>query len=44
MSTVSVIPTVEQSAALAELVHRGELTHEHRYMIARLLDVVAPPE
>lgn len=35
------IPTVEQSCALARLARRGELTTEHRGLIARLLDEVA---
>ena len=40
MSTVTTIPTLEQSCALAELVRHGELTQEHRYLIARLLDEI----
>ncbi|MGH3568009.1 MAG: hypothetical protein ACRDRH_18655 [Pseudonocardia sp.] len=40
MSTVTTIPTLEQSSALARLMHRGELTDEHRYLIAKLLDEI----
>jgi len=40
MSTVTTIPTLEQSCALAELVRHGEITQEHRYLIARLLDEI----
>jgi len=40
MSTVATIPTVEQSCAFAALVRRGELTVEHRELIANLLDEV----
>lgn len=41
MSTVTTIPTVEQSSAFASLVRWGELTVEHRALIVELLDQVA---
>ena len=40
MSTVAAIPTLEQSCALGELVRRGELTDEHRHLVAHLLDEI----
>ncbi|MGQ0779061.1 MAG: hypothetical protein ACT4NY_32385 [Pseudonocardiales bacterium] len=41
MSTVTTIPALEQSCALGELVRRGELTREHRALLAELLDQIA---
>ncbi|MGH3942945.1 MAG: hypothetical protein ACRDTG_30845 [Pseudonocardiaceae bacterium] len=37
---MTTVPTLGQSSALARLVHWGELTDEHRYLIAKLLDEI----